>query len=202
MRKANDAIRRERHITPTIDDIIMKLNGAKVFSKIDLNSGFHQLELAPESRYITTFSTHVGLRRYKRLNFGVSSAPEIFQNEIRQTLEGLNGVINISDDIFVFGRTQTDHDANLESTFKRLRDNNLTLNKDKCVFSQDKITFFGYVFSADGISADLSKVDAIRNAEQPTTQSEVRSFLGLTNYVKKVHSGLLNHHGTSTQVDT
>ncbi|CAB4026689.1 Hypothetical predicted protein, partial [Paramuricea clavata] len=87
MRAVNKAIQRERHITPTIDDVIADLNDAKVFSKLDLNQGYHQLELSEESRYVTTFSTHVGLRRYKRLNFGVTSAAEIFQNTIRETLE-------------------------------------------------------------------------------------------------------------------
>ena len=71
MRQANTAIQRERHITPTMDDVIHELNGAKVFSKLDLNAGYHQLELHPASRYITTFTTHLGLRRYKRLNFGI-----------------------------------------------------------------------------------------------------------------------------------
>jgi hypothetical protein len=74
MRRANTAVQRERHITPTIKEIIGDLNGATVFSKLDLNQGYNQLELAPESRYITTFSTHLGLMRYKRLNFGISSA--------------------------------------------------------------------------------------------------------------------------------
>lgn len=78
MREVNRAIKRERHLCPTIDDIIYDLNKAKYFSKLDLNQGYHQLELHPDSRYLTTFSTHVGLRRYKRLNFGISSAAEIF----------------------------------------------------------------------------------------------------------------------------
>ncbi|KAK0148839.1 hypothetical protein N1851_010750 [Merluccius polli] len=78
MRIPNQAIERERHLTPTVDDVIQSLNGARFFSKLDLNCGYHQLELEPASRYITTFSTHVGLRRYKRLSFGVSSAAESF----------------------------------------------------------------------------------------------------------------------------
>lgn len=81
MIQTNEAIQRERHITQTIKEVIGDLNGAKFFSKLDLNQGYNQLELDPELRYITTFSTHVGLRRYTRLNFGISSADEIFQNE-------------------------------------------------------------------------------------------------------------------------
>jgi hypothetical protein len=86
------------------------LNGATVFSKLDLNQGYNQLELAPESRYITTFSTHLGLMCYKRLNFGIASAAEIFQNAIRESLDRIPCAINISDDILVFGKTQKEHD--------------------------------------------------------------------------------------------
>lgn len=105
MREPNKAILRSRHITPTLDDMILDLNGSKVFSKMDLRNGYHQLELISEdSRNITTFTTHVGLRRYKPMSFGVSSAAEIFQNTLSNALEGLDGVRNISDDIIVFGR--------------------------------------------------------------------------------------------------
>jgi hypothetical protein len=72
MREPNQAIQRERHQMPTIDELINDLNLAKVFSKLDLRAGYHQLELHEDSRYITTFSTHIGLYRYKRLNFGIS----------------------------------------------------------------------------------------------------------------------------------
>lgn len=185
MRRANTAIQRERHVTPTIDDMILDLNGAKVFSKLDLNAGYHQLELHPESRNITTFSTHVGLRRYKRLSFGISSAAEVFQNTLSTALEGLRGVRNISDDIIVFGENQLEHDKNLEAVFKRLSERNLTLNKDKCEFNKSQLEVYGYVFGANGISADPRKVDAIKTAEIPKNVSEVRSFLGMTNYVKR-----------------
>ncbi|KAK9703504.1 RNase H-like domain found in reverse transcriptase [Popillia japonica] len=80
MRAANKAIKRVRNITPTTDDIITQLNGAKVFSKIDLKEGYHQLTLAEESRHITAFATHIGIFRYKRLNFGINTAAEIFQD--------------------------------------------------------------------------------------------------------------------------
>ncbi|XP_014668802.1 PREDICTED: uncharacterized protein K02A2.6-like [Priapulus caudatus] len=84
MRKANEAVKRTKHVMPTIDELITDLNGASVFSVLDLRSAYHQLELQPESRYITTFSTHVGLFRYKRLMFGINAASEIFQNALYQ----------------------------------------------------------------------------------------------------------------------
>ena len=131
MRQPNHAILHERHITPTVDDLIHDLNGATVFSKIDLNSGYHQLELTPDSRYITTFSTHRRLRRYTRLNFGPSSAAEVFQDAIQQTLSGIEGVRNVSDDIIIFGRDQQAHDRALQAVFARLRAKNFTLNPKK-----------------------------------------------------------------------
>ena len=82
MRQANKAIKRERHIIPTIDDIIAELSGSTIFLKI--RQRFHQCVLSKESGNITVFSTHVGLRRYKRLNYGISASPEIFQTEVRQ----------------------------------------------------------------------------------------------------------------------
>ena len=95
-RAINTAIERERHPMPTVEDLIIDLNGAQVFSKIDLNKGYHQLELAEESRYITTFVTHQGLFRYKRLCFGINSASEIFQRAISDMLTGIKGVKNIT----------------------------------------------------------------------------------------------------------
>ena len=131
MRLPNQAIKRTRHIIPTMDDMIVDLSGAKVFSKLDLNHGYHQLELAEESRNITTFTTHVGLRRYKRLSFGINSAAEIFQNALSAALEGLDGVRNISDDVLIWGRDQAEHDRRLEAVLKRLQHKNITLNKKK-----------------------------------------------------------------------
>ena len=101
MRADNQAIERERHPVPTVEDLIVDLNGATVFSKIDLNQGYRQLELAEDFRSITTFATHVGLFRYKRLSFGIHSTDEIFQKSIEEVLLGIEGVRNISDDIIV-----------------------------------------------------------------------------------------------------
>ena len=182
MRLANQAIARERHVTPTLDDIIISLNGATVFSKLDLNTGYHQVELSPESRYITTFSTHVGLFRFKRLSFGVNSAAEVFQNCIQSALGGLEGVLNMSDDILVYGKNQEEHDKRLHACLQRIKDKNLTLNRAKCEFSCDSIVFFGHEFSGNGISPDKKKVEALKSAQTPQTVEEVRSFIGLATY--------------------
>ena len=96
MRRANRAIQRERHPTPTVDDLIHAMNGAKIFSKLDLRAGYHQLTLAEESRYITTFPTHKGLRRYRKLYFGTNSASEIFQQVIHDQIRDIPNVQMLS----------------------------------------------------------------------------------------------------------
>ncbi len=185
MRGPNTAVIRERHPTPTIEEIIHDLNGATVFSRLDLKQGYHQLELSPESRGLTTFATHKGLKRYVRLPFGLSSAAETFQHVVQQVLQGIPGVRNISDDIIVFGKDQQSHDRALRATLARLQDAGLTLNRPKCEFNKPQLCYFGVILSANGLSPDPAKVDAVKNADQPTSVSEVRSFLGLTNYVSR-----------------
>ena len=92
MVEPNRAIKRTRHVIPTVEELRYDLNGAKVFSKLDLTNGFHQLELDEANRSITTFSTCIGLRRYCRLNFGTNLAPEIFHEKLKRKLEGITGV--------------------------------------------------------------------------------------------------------------
>ena len=170
MREANKAIPRTHTVMRTLDDIINELNGATVFSHLDMNHVYHQLELKENSRDITTFATHVGLYRYKRLNFGTRSAGEIFQETVsKEITRDIVGCINISDDILVFGRNQKEHDQNLEKLFKRAREKEITFNKDKCEFNKDKCLYYGMVFLKEGASPDPMKVEAIKQAEPPAT---------------------------------
>ena len=128
MGEANKAVKREKHLMPTIDDLIADLNGATHLSTRDLSSGYHQLELAPESRFVTTFSTHVGLKCYKRLPFGIYAASEIFQESIKELLTGLPGCKNISNDIIVFGKGKDEHDKILRGVLQRLKENSTRTN--------------------------------------------------------------------------
>ena len=120
MRLANQAIMQRRYRIPTVDKVLHTMNGSKVFSKLDLKWGYHQLELHPESREITTFATPDGLFRYKRLLFGVCSASEQYQYEIASALAGIEGVENISDDIVVHGPGTETHNRRLHQTIERL----------------------------------------------------------------------------------
>ncbi len=185
MRLANEAIRRVRHPIPTVNDISFALNGAKFFSKLDLSQAYHQLELHEQSRYVTTFSTHVGLYRYKRLNYGTNAAAEIFQYTLQTALQGLEGVKNIADDIIVFGSTRAEHDANLDKCLQRLAIKGLRLNQSKCDFLSSTLSFFGQVFSEDGTRPDPQTVVDLLNAPQPSNAHDVRSLLGMANYSSK-----------------
>ena len=185
MRKANEAIARERHPIPTIEEILYDLNGATIFSKLDLKWGFHQIELEEQSRDITTFVTHRGLYRYKRLMFGITSAPEKYQKIISDVIQGCNGVANIADDLIVYRCDLQEHDRNLHAVLQRLRDSGMTLNGDKCQFRLPKLTFFGHELSNQGVTPSEEKIAAVVNARAPRNTSEVRSFVQLVQYSSK-----------------
>ena len=113
--------------------------------------------------------------------FGVNSASEQYQYEIQTALAGIEGQENISDDIIVHGKDQKEHDLRLEKVIVRLKERGLTLNAEKCQFSMDKLTFFGMVLSGKKRKEE-EKVKAVKEAREPRTVSETRSFLGLVNY--------------------
>ena len=113
-RVPNKAIRRNLNNLPTVHDILLALNGAQVFSHLDMNSGYHQLEIDERSRDVTTFYTYEGLKRYKWLPFGIISAQGEFDRAIRRTISGVPGARNITDDVILFGRNKEDHDTHSE----------------------------------------------------------------------------------------
>lgn len=195
MKKANEVIQREKHPMPTVDDLITHLNGSTVFSKLDLSNTYHQLKFGESSRYITTFTTHVGQFRYKRLVFGVNAASELFQKAIADLLRDIPGIKNISDNIIVHGCNQTSHDISLRATLERLQSAGAKLKKEKCLFSVRELTFFGHVFSERGTSPNLEKISTITKCKSPNNVSEVRSFLGMTQYVAR----FIPHHATITE---
>ena len=178
MRRANSAIERERHPIPTIEEVLYDLNGSTVFSKLDLKWGFHQVELDKRPRQITTFVTHRGLYRYKRLMIGVTSAPEKYQKIVADVLHGCEGVANLADDL-------KEHDRNLHAVLTRLKEKGLTLNGDKRQFRLPKLTFFGDDLSRQGVAPSKEKVAAILNASPPQDASQVRSFVQLVQYSAK-----------------
>ena len=182
MRRVNEAILRTRHPIPTIDELLLDMNGSVIFSKLDLKWGFHQIELDPESRHLTTFVTHKGLFRYKRLCFGVSCAPEHYQHILQQVLQDCEGAKVLYDDIVVYGTNLQEHNERLEKVLKTLCNRNLTLNPSKCKFGMEKLVFMGHILSKNGIEPTDDKVKAVNKAKRPENVNEIRSFLGLVNY--------------------
>ena len=190
----NKAVQRERHILPSVDHTLGQLGGAKVFSKLDANSGFHQIRLTSESQHLTTFITPHGRYCFNRLPFGINSGPEHFQRQLHRILEGLAGVVCLMDDMVVYGSTLTEHDARLEAVLQRLQEANITLNKEKCAFRTSTVSFLGHTISEGRLKPDDSKLQAILSMTTPSNLTELRRFLGMLNQLTK----FLPHLAAST----
>lgn len=161
MRPANKAIVRENHPLPTCEEMWPQLNGSTVFSKLDIKDAFHQIELAEDSRFITTFITKRGLMRYTRLMFGINNAPELFQKTMNKILAGCEGVLVYLDDILVFGENESKHDTHLKFVLAKLKDHNVMLNEEKLEIRRPSVKFLGHLISAKGIRPCVDKMDKL-----------------------------------------
>jgi hypothetical protein len=189
MTRLNDAVLREQYILPVIDQLLARLAGAKVFSKLDCNSGFHQIPLSRESQLLTTFTTPFGRWCYTRIPFGISSASEVFSKKMADILNSQDNALHLVDDVLIYGKDQDEHDTRLREVLDRYRRAKVTLNK-KCEFSKSQIKWAGHVISGEGVSADPDRLSAILNMPPPTDVSAVRSFLGMVNQMAKFSSSL------------
>ena len=126
--KLNHSVCRERHPLPAVEQTLAQLAGAQVFTKLDANSGFWQIQLSADSALLTTFLTPFGRYCFHRLPFGITSAPEHFQRRMSVILDGVEGVVCLMDDVLVYGKTQGEHDDRLLKVLKRLEAAGLTLN--------------------------------------------------------------------------
>ena len=167
MKPLNGNVLRETHPMPHVDDTLAQLAGASIFSKLDANSGFWQIPLAPSCRHLTTFITPFGRYWFNKLPFGISSAPEVFQKQMSLILEGLPGVLCHLDDILVHGRDTEEHDSRVRQVLAKIRSAGLTLNPNKCEFTRRSITFLGHVINEKDISADPQKLLALKQMAPP-----------------------------------
>ena len=177
-------MKRKNFLPPTTDHLLPKLSGATVFTKLDCNSGFHQIPLVKESQQLTTFITPFGRFVYKKIAFGISSGPEIFLREMSHLLTGITGVICNIDDVLISGSNRKEHDERVQQVLLAMREAGMTLN-DKCVFSQSRVKFHGHIVSRKGIEIDPEKLEAIKNLPQPNNIYDLRRLLGVVNHVGK-----------------
>lgn len=183
MRAPNKAINREYFRLPLLEEMKVKLHGARYFAKLDLSNAFYHLELSDESRDLTTFLTESGMYRFTRLMFGVNCAPEIFQREMSRILSGEKQVIVYIDDVLIFAESLEELRETVKRVLAIFEANNLTLNTAKCEFDRTRIKFLGHEVDQDGFHVDEEKIKSIQNFREPVTVSELRSFLGLAAFI-------------------
>jgi hypothetical protein len=186
----NPIVKQDVYPLPRVEDLFSQLAGGKVFSKLDLQHAYQQIELDENSKTFTTINTHKGLFQYNRLPFGISSAPAIFQRTIETVLAGIPKIAIYLDDILVTGVDDTDHFQTLDNVLTRLNSAGLSLKQSKCKFGLTSIEYLGHIIDKDGIHPSPSKVEAIKDAPTPKNVTELKAFLGLINYYNKFMSNL------------
>ena len=161
------------------------LNGAEWFSSLDLKLGYWQVEMEEDSKALTAFTVRpLGFYKCECMSFGLTNAPTTFQWLMQSCLGSLHlhYCITYLDDVIVFSKTLKEHVVRLRVVFEKLKQARLKLKPSNCEFLRQEVTYLGHVVSKDGIQTDPKKVEAIHKWPIPTNMTEVRSFLGFTNY--------------------
>lgn len=186
-RRLNACTVKDAYPLPKIDESLDQLSGYSWFSTLDMFSGYWQVELDPEDKHKTAFTTRRGLFQFKVMPFGLCCAPATFERLMESVLAGLNWDICLVylDDIIIMGKSFEDMLHNLTKVFDRFQHAGLRLKAKKCHLFQRTVTFLGHVISEEGISTDPEKVKSIRDWPVPNNAHEVRSFLGLCGYYRK-----------------
>lgn len=186
-RKLNEQCIDDRYPIPNISDIFDKLGRCQYFTTIDLAKGFHQIEVTPADRHKTAFSTKNGHYEFVRMPFGLKNAPATFQRLMNNILrEFINKICVVYlDDILIFSTSLEEHLDSLGRILQRLRESNMKLQIDKCHFAERQTEYLGHVVTNGCIKPNPNKVDAINTIDLPTTQKEIKSFLGMTGYYRK-----------------
>lgn len=164
----------DEHPLPTIDELFASMSGGTIFSKIDLKQVYLQLPIIEQDKEILTLNTHKGLYRSNRFMYGIASAPAIWQRTIENILNGIPGVAVFLDAIRVTGKNLEEHMERLELVFKQLAKHNVRINKEKCEFLKDSISYCGYIIGKNGISKKKQKIEAIKKClDRITLQKSV-----------------------------
>ena len=182
---ANRATLTELYPLPLVGELMTDLAEGKYFTKLDLSQAYLQLPLDHESSELLTINNHKSLFKYNRLPFGVSNAPAIFQRSMETLLQGLNGVSVYLDDILVTGSTHENHLHNLTAVLEQIEQAGLRFNCSKCFFLQPRLEYLGHVIDEAGRHPTEDKIRAIKEAPDPSSISELCSFLEMITYCNK-----------------
>jgi len=186
-RKVNSLTTKDAYPLPRIDDSLDALGGSKLFSTLDLTSGYWQVELDDTAKEKSAFVTRSGLWEWQVLPFGLTSAPSTFERLMEVALRGLHWrtLLIYLDDIIVFSPNFETHLERLEEVFMRLRSAGLKLKPSKCTLFAERVHYLGHVVSANGVETDEDKVTAVRDWPTPTNKTEVKAFLGTCGYYRR-----------------
>ncbi len=178
---------KNRYPIPLPEEMFDRLGGSKIFSKIDLRSGYWQVPIRPGDIQKTAFKTRWGLYEYMVMPFGLTNAPAQFMGMMNDLLgEYLDKfVLVFLDDILVYSRSIEEHAEHLKKVFQKLRDHRLFAKASKCDVATTTIEFLGQQITPKGMAPTEAKLRAVREWERPRNVHEVRSFLGFANYYRR-----------------
>ena len=181
-RRLNEMTEDDKYPLPHIHDFNAKLIGAKVFSKVDLIRGYHQIPVAAEDIQKTAICTPFGLWEYVRMPFGLKNAAQRFQRLMDHILDGLPWCFVYLDDILIASKTMEQHKEHLEELFKILENNGLVVNRAKCELGVPHLDFLGHRVTSQGVAPMPDRVTAIQNYPTPKDKPALQRFLGMINY--------------------
>ena len=199
-RQLNKMTIRDMFPIPRTDDLIDRLSGMKVFTKIDLWSAYYQMRLTEDTIPMSAFSTHLGHFEWLVLPFGMVNAPASFQSLMQSLLGHLPFVVVYLDDILVFSRTLDEHEKQVHTVLEILRNNSLRAKKKKCAFFQSSIEYLGFIIDQKGLHPNPSKIECVKNWPVPRNVKDVQSFLGLANYYRRFVKGFAKIGNPLTQL--
>jgi hypothetical protein len=186
-RALNSQTIKNRYALPRIDDLVDQLHGAKIFTKIDLTSGYWQIAIAPEDRHKTAFRTRYGHYEFNVMPFGLTNAPASFQSLMNDIFRDMldECVVIYLDDILIYSKTVEEHKEHVRRVLKRLQEHQLFAKASKCSFFVDTIEYLGFIVGPDGVKPNPDLISALERFPRPHTLKELQSFLGLANYYRK-----------------
>ncbi|GJX81989.1 putative reverse transcriptase domain-containing protein [Tanacetum coccineum] len=190
-RELNKLTVKNRYPLPRIDDLFDQLQGSRVYSKIDLRSGYHQLRVREEDISKTAFRTRYGHYEFQVMPFGLTNAPAVFMDLMNRVCKPYldRFVIVFIDDILIYSKSRKEHEGHLKLILKLLKKEELYAKFSKCEFWLSKVQFLGHVIDSEGIHVDPAKIEAIKDWASPKTPTEIRQFLGLAGYYRRFIEG-------------